>query len=80
MIRQSAISTIINRRTNNGPLPFSVKYRKKSTGEEILLENVICTSSYHEGWFRVKILSSKQFRTIREELITEINGTEVIMA
>jgi hypothetical protein len=80
MVRQSAIHHIITRKTKNGPLPFSCKYRKKETGELIEIKEAICTSSFHRGWFRIKIISSGQIRTLREELITEINGTEVIIA
>jgi hypothetical protein len=57
------------------PLPFSLKYVKKSTGEIISIEQAVLTSSNHLDYFNVMILPSREIRKLILPLIIEFNGT-----
>jgi hypothetical protein len=79
MIHFSALRAIMERRDSNGdPLPFSLVYVKKSTGEKISIENAVLTSWSHPGnSFNVKLLNSGQVRKLLLTLVTEFNGKSV---
>jgi len=56
---------------------FSIKFISEK-GEVISIDKAICTSFHSKGnTMNVKILISKQVRTIRRCTIVEFNGQEV---
>jgi hypothetical protein len=70
----------MERRGPNGkPVPFSFKYKKLSTGEEIFAENAICTSSYYVNGTANIQFENKQTRKLQVCLFTEFNGQEVFL-
>jgi len=80
MIHSSKLIPLMERKDPKGkPVPFSIKFRKKSTGELVTAKNVTCTSTfYQEG--RVNILfPNKEIRRILLCLIVEFNGQEVFI-
>ena len=80
MIHRSKIVPIMERKGADGkPVPFSIKFRKLSTGETIEAENAICTSSYYQnGTVNIRF-ANKETRKIKVCLITEFNGQEVYL-
>lgn len=59
--------------------PFSVSFIKKD-GELVHANNVVCTSSYHNGnTFNLKFLDSNEFRKIKAVLIINISGEEIYL-
>jgi hypothetical protein len=55
----------------------SLKFWKKD-GSIVVANNVICTSSFHDGnTFNFKFLDSGQFRKVKAITIFEINDLEV---
>ena len=65
----------MNRMDSSGrPLPFSLKYVKKSTGEIIAIDNAVLTSSNHLDYLNVKILASGEIRKLILPLIIEFNN------
>lgn len=76
MIHFSKVLVLMNRKDSHGkPLPFSLKYVKKSTGEIIAVENAVLTSSNHLDYLNIKILASGEIRKLILPLIIEFNGT-----
>lgn len=76
MIHIGKLPTLMARKDATGnPLPFSLKYVKKSTGEIISVENAVLTSSNHLEYFNIKILDSGQIRKLILPLIVEFNNT-----
>jgi hypothetical protein len=57
----------------------SIKFWK-DTGEIVVADDVICTSSYRHGnSFNIKFLNSGQFRKVKAISIFEINDLEVFI-
>jgi hypothetical protein len=80
MIHFSKIIPIAERKDSRGaPVPFSLKYVKKSTGELITLDNCVLTSSHHSGTINIKLLDSGQVRKLIIPLIVEFNKTPVYL-
>jgi hypothetical protein len=76
MIHFSKVHLLMERKDASGrPVPFSLKYVKKSTGEVIAVDRAVLTSSYHLGYFNIKVLASGEVRKIILPLILEINNT-----
>ncbi|MBE0663745.1 MAG: hypothetical protein IH597_14920 [Bacteroidales bacterium] len=80
MIHFGKLPMLMDRKDASGnPLPFSLKYVKKSTGEEIYIDQAVLTSSNHLEYFNVKILASGEIRKLILPLITEFNGTKTFI-
>ena len=80
MIHISKIPEIAKRKDKTGkPVPFSLKYVKKSTGQIITVENAVMTSSHHMGTMNIKILASGQIRKLITALIIEFNQTKIYL-
>lgn len=79
MLHYSAIYNVIERTDHKGnKLPFSFMFVKMKTGDIIVAENCICTSSHHRPrTINVKFKDSNEFRKIRTCSIIELNGVEV---
>jgi len=76
MIHLSKLVQIAERKTASGsPIPFSLKYVKKSTGEIITIDQAVFTSSHHSGTLNIKLLDSGQIRKLILPLIIEFNNT-----
>lgn len=62
------------RKMLQAPEPVDLKVWKKN-GEIIIMKNVVpLRYNFYEGTLQVKILASNQIRTIRLNLIFEVNG------
>lgn len=80
MLHFSKIIPLAERKDSKGaPVPFSLKYVKKSTGEIITMENCVLTSSHHGGTINIKLLGSSQVRKLIIPLIVEFNKTPVYL-
>ena len=77
-IHQSKIVSIMERRKDGRPVPFSIEFCKLSTGELKTYEG--CTlSSVHSSGATVNVLTGplEAPRKIRRCLLTRINGMKV---
>lgn len=80
MIHISRIPQIMERKTpDRKPMPFSLKYVKKSTGEIIDIRDAVLTSSHHQGTINIKILSSGEIRKLILPLIVEFNNIKTFL-
>ena len=81
MIHISKIPQLMERKDARGnPLPFSLKYVKKSTGETISIKGAVLTSSFqYGGTINIMVLSSGETRKLILPLVTEFNNTEVYL-
>ena len=80
MLHFSKIQTIAKRKDKQGmPVPFSLRYVKKSTGEIIHIEQAVATSDNSKGTLNIKLLPSGQIRKLILPLVIEINNTPVFM-
>lgn len=61
------------------PVPFSFKYKKKSTGELIEAENATCTSSFYQNGTANVRFTSGETRKLQVCLFVEFNGQEVFL-
>ncbi len=77
MLHQSVIHHIMERRdASHIPVPFAVQFVKK-TGEIVDVAECVCTSSFHQGTFNIKILVSGEIRKIRKTSILKVNNQSV---
>lgn len=82
MIHLSKIVTLMERTgKDRKPVPFSCKF-VKSTGELVIVNEAVCTSSYSGGedgnvTVNLMFLQSKEVRKVRVVSIIEFNGEEV---
>jgi hypothetical protein len=80
-IKLSNIWEEMERKSPDGlPVPFSISYVKKSTGEISSIPNCICTSIHSKG-STVNIMREGETRpkTIRKCLIIEFNGAGIYL-
>ena len=61
------------------PVPFSLKYVKKSTGQIIHVASATITSSFHGGSVNILIQPSGQIRKLIMPLIIEFNNKPVFI-
>jgi len=61
------------------PVPFSFKYKKLSTGEEISSDDAICTSLYYANGTANIQFNNGITRKLHICLFTEFNGQEVFI-
>jgi hypothetical protein len=60
------------------PIPFSMKFRKISTGELVEANNVVLTSNHSNGrTVNLKFIESNEIRKILLISIIELNGEEI---
>ena len=67
------------RRILKAPEPVDIKCWTKSGGIMELHNAIPLRYDFYEGAQQFKILSSRQIRTVRINLIFELNGTEVFL-
>lgn len=80
MIHLSKIQRIMERKDKDGkPVPFSLKYVKKSTGEIIFIQGAVLTSAYYAGTVNIMITESMETRTLILPLIIEFNNNPVYL-
>lgn len=78
-IHVSKLHELVERTDASGaPVTFSLKYVKRSTGQVIFMDNLVCSSFHSEGQtLNVLSLTSKEVRKLRRVLIVEFNGITV---
>ncbi len=80
MIHVSKIFDVIRRSTKDGqPVPFQIKFVKRSTGSVVEAVDVICTSSHFRGGTMNLKFPNGEFRKINIMLIIEFNNNEVVV-
>lgn len=80
-LHYTQISRLVEKKDGNGNLvPFSITYIKRSTGERIIMDNVVCTSSHHRPVsINVKSNTSEEIRKLRAILVEQINSTKIFV-
>ncbi len=80
MIHLWRIISIMERKDAAGrPVPFSLVYVKKGSGEKINIDNAVLTSSHHLGTVNIMILESGQVRKLILPLIIQFNNIETFL-
>ena len=79
MLHWSAIYNVVERKDSTGmPVEFSLVFVKKSTGDIVNAERVVCTSShFRPRSINIMFVVSREIRKVRCVSIIEINGVEV---
>ena len=80
-IKQSEIWKEMERKTADGtPIPLSLSFVKKSTGELVQVARCTCTSIHSKGaTVNIMIDGEERPKTIRKCLIIAFNGAKVYL-